>query len=928
MELHKSTGLSQLQKSRVYDTVLNIIDNLPPRALNQLLEGYSNDVDLMLEEMAKQTEYALNLGKTIDSEMLDYVDRVKASMDESLKIQSWSYFNATVLGSKFRMNYRNLEVCNLVSLFPWSGYLMSRSSGKCGTPETEVVMYDGSLKMMKDIKVGDLVMGPDSTPRKVLELHRGKAPMYRVKQSYAMDYEVNEGHLICCRIHKSCYDPIKRKSNVEIIYRDIPVEAVLNQAGYPSKKVFGYCAKGWDLPEKELPLEPYYLGIWLGDGNSNSSVISKPDKEIHEYMKGYAERLGGIFKDSEQGDYKNTCRMNILNQKGTLEIIKPILRELNLLNNKHIPDIYMRGSRKQRLELLAGLLDADSDCVYRRDQVNLYGKINKARSCEFSSINKTLAHQVQQLAWSLGLRCKSVKEKKRDIKLKRKRTGEEYLLGDYVFYKLWISGDVHDIPIKIERKKIPFVDKVQDNSVSSLQIEKKDEGEYCGFSCDGDHKFLLKDGTVFHNSYQFAWSFPLWRLYSYRRPTFYQPNTIDNQNRKETALITNTMTLAKTHVAKIIEEIETNDILTSKLNPNNKAKIGETAIETELGSILHVRGKDGFIRGLHVGAALVDDLPDESSLYSDEQREKLKEVFRGTITPIVESYGFLIVSGTPYSTAPNELYNLIKADKRFAVFEYPIIFPDGRPLAPDRFTFEQILKMKEELGTMVFSREYLVVPIADSSTIFPYDFLMRSTVGMENLDFAESIDTYPFKMKKVIIGIDFATSGNIGADYTVFTCWGVDYQDNYHLINIWRKQGASHNEQIDKIVLWDRLYKPNTTVCEANGFQGILSDMARQRGLKNIEKFTTTEGNKKDLHSGWPSLSAMFERGQIRIPFKHGPTRDLTEIIFGEFSSITFRSDKGKLEAVGAHDDIVSSSFQAINKLRETSSVQFKVDYV
>lgn len=553
-----NASLSSLQASRVYDTVLDIINNLPPKALDQLLGGYSNDIDLMLQEMACQTEYALNLGKALDSEMLDYVDRVKASMDESLKIQSWSYFNTTVL-SNFRMNWRNLEWCNLTQLFPWSSYLCSRGSGK---------------------------------------------------------------------------------------------------------------------------------------------------------------------------------------------------------------------------------------------------------------------------------------------------------------------------------------------------------------------------------SYSWLWSFPLWRLYSYRRPTFYQPNTIDNQNRKETALITNTMTLAKTHVNKIIEEIETNEILMAKLNPNNKAKIGETAIETEIGSILHVRGKDGFIRGLHVGSALVDDLPDESSLYSDEQREKLKEVFRGTITPIVEPYGFLIVSGTPYSTSPNELYNVIKKDKRFAVFEYPAVFPDGRPLAPDRYTFEDLLSKKEELGSMVFSREYLVVPIADSSTIFPYEFLMRSVVGMENIDFAESIESYPFKMKKVHIGIDFATSGNIGADYTVFTCWGIDYQDNYHLINIWRKQGASHNEQIDKIVQWDRLFKPNKIICEANGFQGILSDMARQRGLKNIEKFTTTEGNKKDLHSGWPSLSAMFERAQIKIPYRVGKTRDMVDIVFGEFSSITFRSDKGKLEAVGAHDDIVSSSFMSINKLRETSSVQFKVDFI
>lgn len=553
-----NTSLTPLQTSRVLDTVNEIVDNLPPKALNQLLGGYADDVDRMILEMASQTEYALNLGRALDSEMLDYVDRVKASMDETLKIQSWSYFNTTVL-SNFRMNWRNLEWCNLTQLFPWSSYLCARGSGK---------------------------------------------------------------------------------------------------------------------------------------------------------------------------------------------------------------------------------------------------------------------------------------------------------------------------------------------------------------------------------SYSWLWSFPIWRMYSYTRPTFYRPNTIDNQNRKETALITNTMTLAKTHVNKIIEEIETNEILTEKLNPNNKAKIGETAIETETGAILHVRGKDGFIRGLHVGAALVDDLPDESSLYSDEQREKLKEVFRGTITPIVEPYGYLIVSGTPYSTAPNELYNVLKADKRFAVFEYPAIFPDGRPLAPDRYTFEDILLKKSELGSMVFSREYLVVPIADSSTIFPYDFLMRSTVGMENINFSESIDTYPFKMKKTVIGIDFATSGNIGADYTVFTCWGIDYQDNFHLIAIWRKQGASHNEQIDKLVLWDRLFRPNTTVCEANGFQGILSDMARQRGLRNVEKFTTTEGNKKDLHTGWPSLSAMFERGQIRIPYKSGETKDMTEIIFGEFSSITFRSDKGKLEAVGAHDDIVSSSFMAINKLRETSKVQFKVDYI
>lgn len=418
-------------------------------------------------------------------------------------------------------------------------------------------------------------------------------------------------------------------------------------------------------------------------------------------------------------------------------------------------------------------------------------------------------------------------------------------------------------------------------------------------------------------SFQWSYAFVLWRLWSYCKPVSWRQNTIDNQNRKETCYITNNFTLAKVQVKKVREEIETNDLIAEKLNPNNKASIGETGITTETGSLLHVRGKDSMIRGLHVGAVLCDDMPDESSLYSDEQREKLKELLKGTIEPIVEPYGYFIVCGTPYSSAPNELYQVLKADKRFYCFEYPVIFPDGRPLAPDRYTFDQILAKKEELGTIVFNREYLVVPISDSSTIFPYEYLMRSTIGMENIRFATSIDDYPIKFQRVHIGVDFAVSGNIGADYTVYSVWGVDSMKNYYLLTYYRQKGMSHNEQIDKIVQLDRLFRPNKIVCESNGFQSILSALARERGLKNIETFTTTEGNKKDLYTGLPSLSAMFERGQLKCPYVIGETRQAVDLMFGEFSSITFKSDNGKLEAASGHDDVCMSTFISINSLRE-----------
>lgn len=675
--------LTDLQAKRLFTTVDDIIDRLPSPTISQLFSGgYKRDMDKMLETIIDQTEYAMNFGRSLDTEKLGYVDNLFASMDENLRILSYNYFNATVL-SNFNLGWRNLEWGNLTQLFPWSSYLCSRGSGKCNLIDTPIVMADGSIEKIQNIKVGDKVMGQDFKPRKVLELHRGRCSMYEVRQTGGMNYTVSEGHLLCL-------------SDRSVV----PVEV----AEMNLRKGFRY--------------------------------------------KGYRSTKYGL-KETE---------------------------------------------------------------IY----VSLVG-----------------------------------------------------------------------------------------------------EDDYYGFACDGDHKFLLADGTVCHNSYMWCYSFPLWRLYSYTRPMLYGGDTVDNKNRKETAMITNTMTLAKVHVNKIIEEITTNDILKEKLDPNGKAKLGETAIEGENGAILHVRGKDGFIRGLHVGAAIIDDMPDESSLYSDEQREKLKEVFRGTITPIVEPYGYLIISGTPYSTAPNELYNVIKGDKRFYSFEYPIVFPDGRPLAPDRYTFEDIKAKRTELGSIVFAREYLVIPISDNSTIFPYEYLRRSTTGMDKVSFADSIEFFPFELQRVVVGCDFAVSGNIGADYTVYSVWGIDYSNNFYLINYFRAKGMSHNEQVDKIVLFNRLYKPDKIVCEANGFQGILSALARERGLSNIEQFTTTEGNKKDLYSGLPSLSAMFERGQIKVPYKEGDTRQKVELMFSEFASVTFRSDKGKLEASSGHDDIVMSSFLALYTLRE-----------
>ena len=416
-------------------------------------------------------------------------------------------------------------------------------------------------------------------------------------------------------------------------------------------------------------------------------------------------------------------------------------------------------------------------------------------------------------------------------------------------------------------------------------------------------------------SFDFCFATPLWRLYSYDPPQFLTKDTRDNRNRKETALITNESRLGILHINKITEEIRNNPILKDKLNSKNSS-LGKESITTDTGSILHLRSFGSMIRGLHVGYAGTDDFLNKSALYSKDQRDKFKEVFYAEIKNIVEPGGYNIVSGTPFHEL--DLYGDLKKDPMFRVFEYPGIFPNGTLLAPDRFTFKYLMDMKKSLGSVVFAREILVTPVSDGSSLFPWEFLNKSLIGMENIRLVNNIESFPIKLKRVVIGCDFAKSASIGADYTVYTVWGVDSNNIYYLLHIWRKRGASTNEQVNKIVELNHAFRPNKIVCESNGFQSMIAEMARKRGLNNVEDFKTTASNKKSDYEGLPSLSAFFERGEIKVPgSQEEETQNAIMQLLGEFNSIGYNEDRGTLESLGQHDDGVMSSFIALYYLIE-----------
>ena len=153
-----------------------------------------------------------------------------------------------------------------------------------------------------------------------------------------------------------------------------------------------------------------------------------------------------------------------------------LLKEYELINNKHIPDVYKCNSIHNRLLLLAGIID----------NIGCYNKINK--SLELTQRNKRLADDITWLSRSLGFRCV--------IKTIAKGSDKPIL-----YYKISISGyKLDSIPTLLIRKKVIENKQSKEHLNTPIKIIPLDEDDYYGFEIDGNSLFLLGDFTVTHNT--------------------------------------------------------------------------------------------------------------------------------------------------------------------------------------------------------------------------------------------------------------------------------------------------------------------------------------------------------------------------------------------------------------------------------------------
>ena len=346
--------------------------------------------------------------------------------------------------------------------------------GKCLAKGTKVLMYDGSLKNVEDISENELLMGDDSAPRKVLSIARGQEKMYWIHQNKAMSYRVNESHILSLKRSRNEGNH-KQGDVLNITVKDYLEKSDKFKSNYKGYKV------AVEFGEKELPLEPYYLGLWLGDGHSYSQRITNIDEEIIEYLNDYATRLESELVVYEQKDRTNNYSIVNRNKFTSEEFttcIQTEMRTLGILQNKHIPNKYLINSSSNRLQLLAGLIDSDG---YYTTEFNCFEIVQK---------NEQLLNQIKFLCDSLGFRT-SVRKKKTAIK----STGFE---GEA--FRLRIFGNLNDIPTRVERKKAREWKSKVDWKVTGINVEYDNVDDYYGFEIDGNRLFLLEDCTVTHNT--------------------------------------------------------------------------------------------------------------------------------------------------------------------------------------------------------------------------------------------------------------------------------------------------------------------------------------------------------------------------------------------------------------------------------------------
>ncbi len=314
-------------------------------------------------------------------------EMIKCTHDPIYFIENYVYIEHPTKGSiKFKLFEFQKNLIKVYQGHNRTISLLSRQSGKALSLDTPIPTPTG-WSTMGEISEGDYVIGDDGKPTRVVF---ATSPMYNHD---VYEIEFDNGEIIKAdaehlwKIQSNAYN--RRKDAILTTEQIIPV---LEKAKKIKQSVRIPISTPFDGEDIDLPIHPYVMGVWLGDGDSHGERYTSNTADIIEFQENIIKEGYEVSPISVDKRRETTVYQTVYN-------IRPILRDLGILKNKRIPSMYLRASVRQRLELLQGLMDTD-------------GSVDKNGSCEFYNKNNSIIQSVFELLSSLGIkpriRCKII----------------------------------------------------------------------------------------------------------------------------------------------------------------------------------------------------------------------------------------------------------------------------------------------------------------------------------------------------------------------------------------------------------------------------------------------------------------------------------------------------------------------------------------
>ena len=244
-----------------------------------------------------------------------------------------------------------LRIAGQVDLIIKSGNEITIVDHKGLPLDTEIPTEDG-WTTMKDLQVGNKVFDKDGNLCNVIvksNIHYNPCYTINFSKDFSITADCDHRSLVYFSTHlntKCKGEPREKIMTTKELYEYLQTYNPKNQYQVPKIQL----NRALNLGEKNLPIDPYILGLWLGDGTASCGQITQ---ELNSKAWNIIKNKGyEISKNQEK-------REGVHAERKTVYGLMTLLKQNNLLNNKHIPEIYQRGSIEQRIALIRGLMDAD-----------------------------------------------------------------------------------------------------------------------------------------------------------------------------------------------------------------------------------------------------------------------------------------------------------------------------------------------------------------------------------------------------------------------------------------------------------------------------------------------------------------------------------------------------------------------------------------